>query len=365
MVSMATTESVLTAVRALLPAIAESAADVDRNGAVDPGVIARVQDAGFFSMLQPTSFGGLQVEPDEYLAATCEISAACTSTGWLAGMLGVSTWHLALFDERAQHDVWDSDRRALLCASYAPTGRLERANGDFRLSGRWSHCTGVDHASWLLAGALVVGDDGAAQDFVVALVPRRDYVVEPNWNGLGLRGIGAHDVVVAGAMVPGYRAFGWVSPDQRSTLAPLYRLPQPILYTHTGAAPVLGAALGVLAARRPKVSRPLSAAAMAEADLELSTLQMRRNVAELMACARADATPEAELMLRSRRDQVLAFERAMAAIRLFEPDVDDGLVERVWRDVQTAHMHVANDVERVLSVAGQFAFGLKVDAFIL
>ncbi|ORW04453.1 acyl-CoA dehydrogenase family protein [Mycobacterium kyorinense] len=359
------TESALAAVRGLLPAIAESAADVDRNRAVDPGIIAALQDAGFFSMLQPTSFGGLEVEPDDYLAATREISAACMSTGWLAGMLGVSTWHLALFDKRAQHDVWDSDRRALVCASYAPTGRLERVNGGFRLSGHWSHCTGVDHAAWLMAGALVVGDDGAAQDFVVALVPRHDYAIEPNWNGLGLRGIGAHDVVVAGATVPGHRTFGWVTPDQRSRLAPLYRLPQPILYTHTGTAPVLGAALGVLAARRAKVRHPLSAVAMAEADLELSVLQMRRNVAELMACARLDAGPEEELMLRSRRDQVLAFERAMTAIRLFEPDVDAELVERVWRDVRTAHMHVANDVERVLSVVGQFAFGLKVDAFIL
>src|SRR5262249_28234535 len=118
-----------------------------------------------------------------------------------------------------------------------------------------------------------------------------------------------------------------------------------------------------------KVAAALSKVAMVSADLELSVLQMRRNLTELMDCARADSPPEAELMLRSRRDQVLASERAVRAIHLFiqqaGADVDDDLVERVWRDAQTAQMHVANDVERVLSVVGQFAFGLKVDEVIL
>ncbi|PQM44290.1 Flavin-dependent monooxygenase, oxygenase subunit HsaA [Mycobacterium talmoniae] len=110
----------------------------------------------------------------------------------------------------------------------------------------------------------------------------------------------------------------------------------------------------------------MSPVALAGADLTLSVLQMRRNLTELMDCARADASPDAALMLRARRDQVLSFERAMNAVRLFigQSD-DDGRAERVWRDVQTARMHVANDVDRVLAVVGEFAFGLPVDEFIL
>lgn len=362
------TENGLDAVRPLLPAIAAAAADVDRDGAVHPDTIAGLQDAGAFAMLQPRSFGGQQADPDSYLAVIREISAACTSTGWLAAMLGVNAWHFALFDERAQQDVWGCDPRALICASYAPTGRLERSGDGFRLSGRWSRCTGVRHASWLIAGALVVGEDGAAEEFTVALIPRSGYVVEPAWDGLGLRGIGADDVVISDTLVPGYHTFGWVSDAQRVTLAPLYRLPQPTLYTHAGTAPVLGAALGLLAAQGPKDTAPLSAVAMARAGLELSVLQIRRNLAQLLDCVRVESTPDAGLMLRARRDQVLAFERAMNAVRLFVSHArcdDDGRVERVWRDAQTAHVHVANDVDRVLSVVGQFAFGLPVDEFML
>ena len=359
------TQSVVDGVRSLLPAIAEAAADVDRNGAVDPHMITRLHDAGFFSMLRPKLFGGLEAEPDAYLTLTRELSAACTSTGWLAGWLGVNSWHLALFDRRAQQDVWGSDARALICTSYAPTGQLERVSGGFRLSGRWSRCTGIRHASWLIAAAVLVGADGAAQDLVFALVPRDDYEVESDWNGLGLRGIGADDVAVSGALVPGYRTFGWVSPDQRAALAPLYRLPQPTLYTHTGTAPLIGAAQGVLAARATATTA-LSEVAMACADVELSVLQIRRNLTDLMESASADTSPDSELVLRSRRDQAMASDRAARAVqtvvRHCQQDVDeDGSVERVWRDVQTARMHVASNVEQVLSVVGRFAYGLNID----
>ena len=139
-------QSVLAAVRAELPGIAASATDVDRLGAVDPGVLGRLADAGYFGLLQPTSFGGLEADPDDYLTATRELSKACTSTGWLAGMFGVANWHLALFDVRAQGDVWESDPNALLSTSYAPTGRLEKVDGGYLMSGQWHHCTGVMHA---------------------------------------------------------------------------------------------------------------------------------------------------------------------------------------------------------------------------
>lgn len=363
------TQNVRGAVRQALPAIAAAAADVDRTGAVDPSVITGLHDAGFFAMLRPKAFGGTEADPAEYLAVTRELSAACTSTGWLAGGLGVNTWHLSLFDHRAQRDVWGPDPRTLLCESYAPTGRLERVGDEFRLSGRWSRCTGILHASWLMAAAVLVGEDGAAQDFLVALVPRQDYVVESTWNSVGLRGIGAHDVVVSGAAVPRYRTFGWVSSDQLGSLAPLYRLPQPTMYTHTGTVPLLGAAENVLSALRPGHGSPVDPVAMACSDLDLSNRQIERNLGDLMDCARADLAPGNDLVLRSRRDQVLASRRAVAAIRTFIAhshggDIGDPLVERVWRDVQTAQTHVASNVEQVLSLVGRHSFGMEVDEIV-
>ncbi|MDV3125894.1 acyl-CoA dehydrogenase family protein [Mycobacterium sp. 21AC1] len=360
-----TSQTVLAAVRSLLPSIAAAAADVDRNGFVDSRVLTDLHDAGYFSLLQPRLFGGVEAEPDEYLTATRELSSACMSTGWLAGWLGVNNWGLSVRDQRVLQEIWGSDARALLCSSYAPTGRLERADGGFWLSGRWSRCTGAHHAAWLSAAALRVGPDGAAQDFMAVLVPRTDYVVEPIWNGLGLRGIGADDVVVSRAFVPEHRAFSWLDLRLDSSVPALDRLPQPTLYTLAGTMPLIGAAQRLLAAQLPEATTAL---AMARTDVDLSVLQIRRNVGDLMECVRAEAYPDAELMLRTRRDQVMACERAVQAIEVVLQsqayDPDENLRERVWRDVQTARMHVASNVEQVLSVAGRFAFGLDVDHLI-
>ncbi|WP_234790883.1 acyl-CoA dehydrogenase family protein [Mycolicibacterium wolinskyi] len=364
-IGMDAADRVLGSVRALLPSIADTAADVDRAGAVDPEVLLALHDAGYFTMLQPARFGGLQARPDSFLTVTRELSAACASTGWLAGWLAVNSWHLALFDDRAQDEVWGADPRALVATSYGPTGRLERIAGGFRLSGRWNHCTGIGQASWLLAAALLVAPDGSAEDFLVALVPRSDYTIEPTWNGLGLRGIGADDAVVpgAGVEVPAYRTFGFVSTDQLATLPPLYRLPQPTLYSHTGTMPLQGAALRLLAGVPPGPA--LDPIEMARSGVELSMLQIRRNLTDLMDSVESGSGPDSDLILRSRRDQVVASERAIQAVQTVvrnpPPGFDEALAERLWRDVQTARNHVASNVDQVLSVVGRFAYGLRVD----
>jgi 3-hydroxy-9,10-secoandrosta-1,3,5(10)-triene-9,17-dione monooxygenase len=359
---------VLDAVRELLPEIAASAADVDRHCEVDPQVIARLHDTGYFSLLRPRGVEAQQGEPREYLMATRELASACMSTGWLAGWLALNSWGLSVRNQRVQREIWGDEPRALLCSSYAPTGRLESVDGGFWLSGRWTRCTGAHHASWLSAAALRVGPDGAAQDFISILVPRADYVIEPTWNGLGLRGINADDVVISGAFVPMHRAFSWLNFDPNVTATPLDRLPQPTLYTLAGTVPLLGAAQRVLATRTPGATTPLDPIAMASADVELSVLQIRRNLADLMTCARAGTYPDAALVLRARRDQVMACERAVGAIRMIVQnpgkDADHILLERVWRDVQTAQRHVSSNVEQVLSVAGRFAMGLNVDDLI-
>jgi 3-hydroxy-9,10-secoandrosta-1,3,5(10)-triene-9,17-dione monooxygenase len=243
---------------------------------------------------------------------------------------------------------------------------VSRVDGGFRLSGRWTRCTGAHHASWLSAAALRVGADGAAQDFVAVLVPRSDYVVEPTWNGLGLRGIGADDVVVTGAFVPDHRTFSWLHFDQNVSATPLDRLPQPTVFTLAGTMPLLGAAQRVVHTQASE--RALSPLAMAGSDIELSLLQIRRNVADLVECVHAGGHPDNDLVLRARRDQVMACERAVDAVRGIVHDPDRGtdmeLLERVWRDVQTARKHVSSNVDQVLSVAGRFALGLDVDDLI-
>jgi len=62
---------------------------------------------------------------------------------------------------------------------------------------------------------------------------------------------------------------------------------------------------------------------------------------------------------------VMASDRALHAVGAVvdapDPGADDALLERIWRDVQTARMHVASNVEQVLTVVGRHTVGIAVD----
>lgn len=371
---VAMADRVLDEVRALLPALARDAADVEVNGAVDAAVLERLDKAGMFRMLRPVRYGGLEAEPVDYFRAVRLLSRACTATGWVASILAAHEWHLSLFDERAQDEVWGSGERALLASSYTPDGLLTPVRGGYRLSGRWRTSTGIHHAAWALLGTLLLGDDCEPVDFVITLVPAADYAVEESWDPTGLRGVAANSVVVTDAFVPDYRAFGWrertrqQDPDTASELAPLYRVPYTTIHTHAVAVPIVGAAEGAhaaLVADRPEAAA-IPDVARALTDVHASWLQLNRNLRALMRHARSNTVPETELLVRARRDQVLAAERSVRAIGTFlDAAGPEALgrrhpLQRAWRDAQVAITNGANNVEDTMSVYGRWAYGLDI-----
>src|SRR3546814_9080570 len=80
---------------------------------------------GLFRTLQPRRFGGGEADIAAFFDKQIEISATDMSTGWLAGVMGVLAFHLALFPAKAQTDVWarseehTSELQSLMRISYA------------------------------------------------------------------------------------------------------------------------------------------------------------------------------------------------------------------------------------------------------
>ncbi len=96
----------LAEVRALVPELTRDAAEVEVTGAVDPSVIDRLEAAGLFRMFRPARWGGAEADPETFFRAIRLLSRGSFATGWVASLYGAREWHLALFDERAQEEVW-------------------------------------------------------------------------------------------------------------------------------------------------------------------------------------------------------------------------------------------------------------------
>ena len=161
--------------RALAPMLRDRAQRVEDDRRVADDTIEAIREAGIFRVLQPRAFGGLEGDWRTVVRISDELSAGCGSTGWVAGLIMAHQWLLANFPMQAQHDVWDGNPAVGIAGSYAPAGRVEKADGGYRITGEWRFTSGCDVADWSVMGAMVPPDqDGGPPTASFLLAPRAD-----------------------------------------------------------------------------------------------------------------------------------------------------------------------------------------------
>ncbi len=381
-------QDVIAGIRELLPVLRERAQEAEDARRIPEESIKSLQETGFFKLLQPKTFGGLEADPVSFYTAVKLVASACGSTGWVASILGVHPWHLGLFEGQAQQDVWGEDVDVRISSSYAPMGKADVVDGGYRLTGRWSFSSGCDHATWVLLGGPVF-KDGKPVDFCTYLLPISDYTIEDVWDTVGLRGTGSNDIIVNDVFIPKHRALSFIAtskcktPGQEVNPGPLYKLPYGSVHPSTITAPIIGMAQGaydahvehqgkrVRAAYAGEQSKedPFAKVRIAEAasEIDAAWLQLTHNIDELYQLACKGEKLPFPTRLRVRRDQVRGTERAIFAIdRLFENSGGRALktgtpIQRFWRDAHAGRVHAANDAERAYVMFGSGAFGLPVE----
>jgi 3-hydroxy-9,10-secoandrosta-1,3,5(10)-triene-9,17-dione monooxygenase len=378
---------VLAAVTELLPILRERAQETEDARRVSDDSIKSLQETGFFKLLQPKRYGGLEASPNDFYRAVRLIASACGSTAWVSSVLGVHPWQLALYADQAQAEVWGDDNSTLVSSSYAPMGRATATEGGYVFNGRWSFSSGCDHAQWVFLGGLIMGEDGNPTDFRTFLLPRADYEIDDVWDTIGLRGTGSNDIIVKDAFVPEHRTLSFMDtgrcygPGQEVNTAPLYQLPFAMVFSNSIAVPVVGMAQGAYEAYvgwtkdRVRASTGTQASAdafnqlrIAEASSKIdnAVTTIERNIDEAMALATAGEKIPMPLRVRARRDQVNATGSAITAVdRLFESAGGRALkagtpIQRFWRDAHAGRVHAINDPEKAQVMFGQFELGLKV-----
>ncbi|MFE2955659.1 3-hydroxy-9,10-secoandrosta-1,3,5(10)-triene-9,17-dione monooxygenase oxygenase subunit [Nocardia tengchongensis] len=379
------TQEIIGRVEALLPSLRERAQQTEDLRRIPDESIKDLQETGFFTLLQPRQWGGRATDPVVFYDTVRRISGACGSTGWVAGILGIHNWHLALFDQHAQQDVWGEDPNVRVASSYAPMGAGTVVEGGYLVNGSWAWSSGCDHADWVFVGGPVI-KDGKPVDFGSFLIPRSDYRIDDVWNVVGLRGTGSNTVVVENVFVPAHRFLSFKTmgeakaPGLEHNTDPVYRMPWGTIHPTTISSPIVGMAYGALEAHIEHQGKRVRAAyagerakddpfgkvriAEAASDIDAAWRQLSGNVADEYACLVAGREISFALRARARRDQVRATGRAVASIdRLFEAAgataLENGTVlQRFWRDAHAGRVHAANDAERAYVMYGNHAFGL-------
>jgi len=375
-------------VATLLPEIRARAAETERQGVVSVHIIKALTDAGVFRAVQPRQWGGLELDHATFYDGVAMIASACPSTGWVASVVGVHPWQIALFAEAAQREVWAEDPDARASSSLAPTGSVRRVDGGFLLSGRWHFSSGVDCCTWALLGG-VIPDGGEFRSF---LVPRRDFEVDhDSWHVTGLAGTGSKDLVLSGAFVPDYRTHSVVDVYHRRDPGfavndrPYFRLPWRLVFSYTIAAPAIGAALGAVdafiatngtrvsaaygasVARDPAVARPLARALVITQSARMRLIATWRDMRSLLDGGepipyerRAQALYEAALAHHDCTDAI----DSLMAVNGGRTMQTDGVLQRHFRDLLAMRNHPAANLEFSGTLYAQAKLGLEPPPFV-
>jgi alkylation response protein AidB-like acyl-CoA dehydrogenase len=338
-------------------------------GRLDDHAAKVMRETGVIRMLQPRTHGGLEVHPREFAETIMKIASLDGSTGWVAGVVGVHPWEMAMADPRVQDEVWGEDPDTWIASPYAPMGVLRPVDGGYVFNGHWQFSSGTDHCDWIFLGGMLGDAEGKAimppTQFHVIL-PRSSYeIVEDSWDVVGLKGTGSKDVIVKDAFVPGYRVlpFAKVSDGSAAREAgltnTLYHVPFSQAFPLGITSAVIGIAEGALAhhlayqKNRVQITGTkikddpyvLYAVSEAAAEISASRTALTDNICRFYDQAEAGARSTLEERAVGRRIQVQAAWRAVRAVdEIVGRSGGNGMrmsnpIQRFWRDAHMGLVH--------------------------
>ncbi len=379
--------------RELIPYLQEQALTAQQERKVPEETVRKMQEAGLFRVLQPARWGGYQMEPHVFFEVQMALAEGCMSTAWIYGVIAVHNWQMALFDLRAQEEVWGKDTSVLLSSSYMPVGKVEPVEGGFRFSGRWAFSSGCDHCDWVLVGGVVPQQDpDALMDFRTFLVPRRDYEIVDTWHTFGLQGTGSKDIVIKDCFVPEYRTHRALddmmrtNPGPDTQTVPLYQIPFGQLFPRAVSTASIGAAQGAInayidiagkrvgtndGARTAEDPHAQMALARAQSVVNQLRLKLFANMDQLMDDVRAGGSTDINTRIQFRYEaaevpelclnEVLELQKMCGGRGIFLKNP----IQRFALDILAGRAHVANNLYTFGRNYGGVTLGLDTTDFFL
>jgi 3-hydroxy-9,10-secoandrosta-1,3,5(10)-triene-9,17-dione monooxygenase len=368
---------------ALAPALASRADECERRRCVPEATIADYIDAGLHKIMQPQRYGGWGMGWDTLCESAVEFGKGDGSQAWVLTVYGDHAHMLGTFEAEAQDEVWADDPTTLASTCFAPLGKMARKDGGYVVSGKWSFSSGIDHAKWILAGAMLHEGAGAPQ-YVFFLAPKSSAKVIDDWHVTGLAGTGSKSFTMDEVFVPPHRILlgddhhNGTGPGIKVNPEPTYRFPRRGAFVALASVPVgVGytmledfVALATDSARRGKRAEQNYATALriaeCRADLDAARLSATAAARETMEMLERGETPGFERRtLNSLKSAYAAMVAARAADRLFAASGAKGnfLSSRLQRsllDIHAASTHVAVAWDMAAAKYGRLRLGEDV-----
>ncbi|NED81285.1 oxidoreductase, partial [Streptomyces sp. SID11233] len=183
----------------------KNAAQGEEDRRVVEESIEVLTEAGAFKIGQPRRYGGYELPMRAQIEVSAAVAEADGGTSWVVALCNQCAWMAGLFPERAQDDVWKRTPGARVSGVLTPSAETVKAEGGYRVTGRWYYNSGSWHADWAVLGMPLVDENGEALDHGLALIPRSELDFEESWFVAGMRSSGSNCLIARDVFVPEYR----------------------------------------------------------------------------------------------------------------------------------------------------------------
>ena len=377
------------AIGSVLPMLAAHRDETEAGRSVSPESIAALKAAGLARLMTPVNNGGSGATLRAQVYACSELARACPASSWVLMVCGAHNWMSGGFSQQCRSELFDDAANLMIPGTLASQGQFKKAEGGWRLSGRWQFCSGVDHSPWLLIGAGRAKNSVGGPGSLHVMLPRSDVEVDDTWHTLGMCGSGSKDVVLDDVFVPAHRAeatgalFSGRSPHVNDHVnSGLYMIPVLCSLSTQLGGTVLGMAREMLSlfiektrvrtdiysgegsgakARRGTMQRRV---AEAQGEITSAELLLARNcdLFDEIAAAKEVVDDEAQSLMRWQSSYAVELCRR-AVERLYagagaHAAYNDSLMQQYYRDVVMASHHAAIDMDSAAELQGMTLLGI-------
>lgn len=191
--------------RALVPLLAEHAADTDTSRVIDEQVLDAITTAGLLRLGIPRRLGGIEAPVRTQMEVAAALAEGCGSTAWVVHNMNASAISVGMLPLAAQAEVWAENPDGRVVASMGPVTDVRRTEGGFLVSGKVSWLSGLGHADWALVGMVAPAYEEQPARLALGLVPVEKACIEDSWFVTGMRGTSTNTLVLDDQYVPDHR----------------------------------------------------------------------------------------------------------------------------------------------------------------
>lgn len=365
--------------RELATEVKALALQTERERKPNDSIMARMDEAGLFTILSPERWGGPELDLQTHHEIVEIVSQACMSTGWIVAFNSGHHVMAARFSEKAQAEMFANGPRCILVGGTTPGPKAKKVAGGWELTGRTPWGSGVMHGDWVLVAAT----DGQNDRFFA--MPIGDIAIEDVWHYSAMAGTGSNDIVFDGVFVPDHRAelisdfFEGTTSGAQLYTNPLYNMPMlPFIYCEvagvfTGG--VLGAYEDFIEITRKRVithsrmatnQKSHSHIHMGRAQANALTLQMvGQNILTETQSLLDSGSMSLDDRIRLKAINGLMVDHCRRAVNEMMNRAGassfhvSGQLQRMFRDINMLSIHAYWDWETAFEQAGRHMVGLE------